>query len=149
MSKKLSLRLSRRVVLLIALVLFWGGSTAGAYFMGVSNGKESSTGTTMPMTEGAAIPAVDSPEAKEEIETQKRRVFTDYKKQIEENKLQGVERTTLYVNAALAGAEINAPEAADYAKQALEQMTDDMKKSSNGNELIQRLEKIAAGNYQQ
>lgn len=78
-----------------------------------------------------------------------RSVFEDYKKKIEENKLEGIEKTTLYINAAFSGASIKAPEAASYAKEALAMMPSNMRNESQNQEMISNLQLIADGKYDQ
>lgn len=133
--------------LLIGVVLM-----AGAYAGGVATGyyaldkPESSKQETVVTENGDVV----EPASEEEALKPQRDIFEEYKKQIDSGSVTDeIEKETLYINAAFAGAFIDAPEAKEYAQQALSMMSEEDKAGSLNRQLVSDLEKIAAGNYDQ
>lgn len=137
-------KVNKLVLFAVVGLLLLGGTAYAAYTLGVKNTKSGQANVNK--TDTGSTDGEDSAHL-EALESQGGQFFANYKKQIEENTATGTDKTTLYINAALTGAAVDAPEAKDYAKSALEQMTDAMKKDARNKDLIARLEKIAAGNY--
>lgn len=143
MNKKVGLKGKKLPLMAVVIILVFGGSVVAAYQTGVKNAKSDSVASNK---DGSSSPDQDS-EHLAALETQGGQLFENYKKQIEQNTAQGTDKMGLYINAATTGAAVDAPEAAGYAKQALELMTDAMKRDARSKDLISSLEKIAAGNY--
>lgn len=143
MSKKRGLRVNKRWLLLTVVVLVFAGSLAGAYVVGQNKGKKATSQQQEVLT--GADADIEQIEAEANPGSQ---AFADIKKQIEENKATGVDKMSLYINAATLGATLDAPEAAGYAKEALALMDNAMKSNARNRDLVASLEKIAAGNYE-
>lgn len=75
-------------------------------------------------------------------------IYEGYKKQIAENKARGAEKAILYLNAAVTGARVRAPEAPGYAKEALNLLPKSFRDNEKNKELITELEKIANGTFE-
>ena len=142
MLSKLKLRGKRE--LLLGLVLL--GMVVLVAAVSFQVGKSSGTRQNSNQSDQVTVEEYN-PDNKPEPAQPGRAVFDRYKKQIEENRLEGVEKVTLYINAAFAGSFIKAPEAAEYAKEALNLMPNNMRTAENNKDLVNKLQKIAEGKY--
>lgn len=133
---------SAKAPLLAAVVLALLVGGAGGYALGRKAAPEK---TETVANEEAIKEGV--PEQFQDIDTPQSR-FESFKKQIEENKTTDeIKKQELYINAALAAAQVKAPEAKDYARQALELMPDNIQTSASSKPLVDQLTAISNGNY--
>lgn len=140
MVKKLNVLNNKKVLGAVVVIALLGTASVLAYKAGQKNA------TTTINSSNAAVPFGDIKDAPPGVPTQNVQ-FEEYKKQIEDDSIKDEQKTTIYINAAFAGAAINAPEAAEYAKQALSRIPDISKNRPENKAMIDGLKKISEGKY--
>lgn len=145
MGSKFKPKIKKELFLGLLILILIAGVAFFAYQAGKSNAEEKYTRTVGNQNQDGE----GNPEQIPEVNKPGLMVFEDYKKQIQENKLTGIEKTTLYINAAFAGSFVEAPESSEYAKEALNIMPAEMRNAANNKELISKLQLIAAGKFEE
>lgn len=141
MGKLSNLKANKPLLIGLAIVIVFGVGSAAGYTLGLNRAQDNKTDSTS--TSPGEPPETTTPPVSDEL----KKTFEGYKKQIAEGQITGTEKALLYINAALAGASADAPEAKEYAQEALNLMSTVMKNGQGGAELVSRLQKIAEGKY--